>query len=781
VDEIQVKSSGYAAEYGGSTGGVVNVVTKSGTNAWTGEALATIEGDTLEGGRRRTLRLVPIDASRAEYITYPEDAYTRIEPGGSMGGPIKRDRAWLFAAYQPALTRTERTVTFTFDGSTATKASSEVSHFFDLSQTAQVRPSLRTRAVVDWSPTSVEGVLPTLDGATYPQGNFDIRERRQNFTASASADWQPGHRWFVGARAGYFTSNRTTANVVEEPLYVFGRPNIDLLDVPEALQQVGGFQTDISNDVSNVDRLSRVNAQIDATLFGRAAGQHTLKGGLQLDRRSNDVNKGGSANRVLLQWDAGAPSQRGTYGFYRVFSNPVAPRRGEITLGSVSDTTIGLFVQDAWTVSDRLTINLGLRTENETVPFYSSVGPEGTVPPIHFGMRDKLAPRAGAAWDVTGDGQWKVHGSWGVFYDIFKLAMPQQAFGGLQSSSYFFKLETYDWPHLLDSPNCPPACPGGQARPPQQLDASFENIDPSLDPMRTQELTVGVEHQLTARLAVSARVVHKQIDKAVEDIGSIDAEGQAIYVIGNPGYGRATEAFDGVPYPKAVRDYDAVELVARRRLERNWALTASYVWSRLQGNYSGLSESDENGRTDPNIGITFDNALGLFDEDGRIIDGPLATDRPHQAKAQLVYTAPFGLNVGVFQMVASGLPVTRFVSVFQRIAPVFYAGRGSDGRTQALSQTDASVQYVRRLHGRTRLTVGLNVLNLFNQAAGISRFSRETDAQTDVVIDQADYFAGRADVTAAMAAQQTRRDPRFLQYEYFQDPIKARLSVRFSF
>ena len=282
--------------------------------------------------------------------------------------------------------------------------------------------------------------------------------------------------------------------------------------------------------------------------------------------------------------------------------------------------------------------------------------------------------------------------------------------------------------------------------------------------MRTQELTVGVEHQLTARLAVSARFVHKQIDKAVEDIGSVDTDGNPIYVIGNPGYGHATEAFAGVPYPKAVRDYDAVELVARRRLERNWALTASYVWSRLHGNYSGLSQSDENGRTDPNLGITFDDALGLFDDDGQVIDGPLATDRPHQAKAQFVYTAPFGLNVGVFQMVASGLPVTRFVPLAEALAPVFYAGRGSDGRTQALSQTDVSVQYVRPLGGRTRLTVGLNVLNVFNQAAGISRFSRETAQGATVDVEQADYYAGRADVAAAMADQQTERDPRFLQY-----------------
>ena len=157
---------------------------------------------------------------------------------------------------------------------------------------------------------------------------------------------------------------------------------------------------------------------------------------------------------------------------------------------------------------------------------------------------------------------------------------------------------------------------------------------------------------------------------------------------------------------------------ARKQLDRNWALTASYVWSRLYGNYSGLSESDENGRTEPNIGGTFDAPLALFGGDGRPLYGRLATDRPHQFKAQFIYTAPFGVNVGVFQSLASGLPVSRFAVLAPGIAPVFYAGRGSDGRTPALSQTDVSVQYVLALGGSKRLTVGLNVLNLFDQGHG---------------------------------------------------------------
>jgi carboxypeptidase family protein len=780
VDEIQVKSSGYTAEYGGSTGGVINVVTKSGTNRWRGDVLANIEGDALDGGRRPTLRRVPTDSTRAEYVTYPEDTYSRIEPGFAVGGPLKRDRAWLFAAYQPALTHTNRTVTFTFDGSTATRASDQVDHFVNINQTTQVHDRLRTRATLNWSPSRQNGMLPALDGATYPQGNFDIIDRSQNYTASVSADWVVTPRLFLGTRAGYFTTNRTTANVTEQPLFTFLRTNIGYLDVPSSLQQVVGFQTDLSNDVSQVDRLSRVNAQVDATYFGSLAGQHTLKAGLQFDRRSNDVDKGQSANRVNLFWNAAILGQRGRYGYYRVFSNPIDSRRGSITFGNVSDTTVGVFVQDAWTVHRRLTVNLGLRTENETVPFYSPVGATG-VQPIHFSFRDKLAPRAGAAWDVAGDGRWKVHGSWGVFYDIFKLTLPQAAFGGGQFMLYSFKLETYDWPSLVSSPDCPPACPGGEARPPIRFDPSFENLDPDLDPMRLQEVTVGVEHQVSPHLAVSARFVHKQLDKAVEDIGSVDADGNPTYVIGNPGYLRATEAIPGVPYPKAVRDYDGVELVGRKLLDRNWALTTSYVWSRLYGNYSGLSESDENGRTEPNIGLTFDSALALFGGDGQPLYGRLATDRPHQAKAQLVYTAPFGVNVGVFQSVASGLPVSRSAVLSPGIGPVFYAGRGSEGRTPVLSQTDLSVQYVVALSGRKRLTLGLNVLNLFNQAQGVSRHSVENDQNALVEIDEADYYAGRADVSAAFDRQQVPRDPRFLQYQFFQQPIRARVGVRFSF
>jgi hypothetical protein len=124
--------------------------------------------------------------------------------------------------------------------------------------------------------------------------------------------------------------------------------------------------------------------------------------------------------------------------------------------------------------------------------------------------------------------------------------------------------------------------------------------------------------------------------------------------------------------------------------------------------------------------------LALFHGNGHPLYGRLATDRPHQAK--VIYAAPFGVNVGVFQSVASGLPVSRFAALSPGILPVFDAARGSEGRTPALSQTDLSVQYVLALGGRKRVMVGLNALNLFNQAQGVSRYSRENDQNAEVLM-----------------------------------------------
>ena len=76
---------------------------------------------------------------------------------------------------------------------------------------------------------------------------------------------------------------------------------------------------------------------------------------------------------------------------------------------------------------------------------------------VEFNFGDKLAPRVGFAYDIKGDGTWKAFGSWGIFYDIFKLELPRGSFGGDKWLEYYYTLDTFNWPTIDDSPNCPPA------------------------------------------------------------------------------------------------------------------------------------------------------------------------------------------------------------------------------------------------------------------------------------------------------------------------------------
>ena len=220
----------------------------------------------------------------------------------------------------------------------------------------------------------------------------------------------------------------------------------------------------------------------------------------------------------------------------------------------------------------------------------------------------------------------------------------------------------------------------------------------------------------------------------------------------------------------------------RRPLGNRWGFSLSYLWSRLDGNYSGLSQSDENGRVSPNVGRLYDHPVIMFDEKGRPVYGRLATDRPHQVKGYLVYSTAFGMNLGAFQFVGSGLPVTREAAVLPPSRyPMQYLGRLSDGRTPALSQTDVYVQQDVRLGRGTRLSVGISVSNLFNQDTATSKFVVETEPGAGLVIDEADLYAGRLDFQQLFAQQHVLKDPRFLMTNDYQAPRTARVMVRWSF
>jgi hypothetical protein len=811
VEEVQVKSSGYTAEYGGAMGGVINAVTKSGTNEFRGFGLFNWQGAKLAGGAGApsiiantgnsgvpTLRISLTDQNASEYITYPQDQWNRYEPAIAIGGPIAVNKAWFWAAYMPVTTPMKRTVTLTATRNPISVDRKELIQNMSANQTSQISSGIRTRVSFNNSWQKADGLLPALNGTDVVGTNYGKGSVFPNWTLSANADWVVSPKVFVGLRGGYYDSDRHDTNVTEQPQFVFQSSNVGLAGVPADLQHPTAFNSIPSNQKVTQDQQTRAFFQVDTTWYGNLHGQHQFKGGVQLDRLGNNVLSGNARPVVRMFWNqpltSGSPVQRGAFGYYEVRSNGVDPSKGIITEGNVHSTNIGLFIQDAWTVASGLTINAGIRTEREQVPAYTT-GPDIPDFGIKFSFKDKLAPRAGFAYDVKHDGKWKVSGSWGIFYDIFKLELPRGSFGGDKWLSYYYALDTPNWPTLLDSSGCPPACPGTKIRGPIDFrHPSFgsDSIEPDLKPMRSQEAMLGLDHEFNSTMAVNVRYVHKQLDRVVEDTGSLDADGNEIYIIANSGEGLTSLAFTSpqVAMPKPQRDYDSVEFAFDKRMSHNWYLRASYLWSRLYGNYTGLTQSDESGRTSPNVGRAYDYPLMMFTGTGEAAFGNLPTDRPGQFKTQFIYAFPFGTSVGFNQYLASGIPVTREAAVLPTsFYPVQYLGRGSDGRTPIYSQSDLYVQHEIKLSGNRRLQVNANVQNLFNQRTEISNFSTQVRSGNGLTFNEAAFYRGQVNFPALISAGSaavtaggpTFTDPRFLLANDYQSPIMVRLGVKLMF
>ncbi len=806
VEEVQVKSSGYTAEFGGATGGVINVITKSGTNDWRGSALLNFQSSGLAGENRPTLRQTLTNSDLAEYITYPKDDSTRIEPGFSIGGPIVRDRGWFFGAYQPALITTDREVTAESAANPSAVPNSNEQktqvQYMTGNITSQLSDSLRGRFAFNNSWNRQEGLLPSLNASDLAGSDYRKTSTFPVWSLAGNMDWVASPSLFFGIRAGYSLSDTYDTDVTKVPRYNWPTTsNVGLLDVPANLQQPTGFTSVLSNLETLEDKQTRAYFQADGTVYGNLGGAHQLKFGVTADRLGNRVDSGEAGARVTIRWNAplssnsancaGVAGCRGPYGYYSVRSNAVDPRRGFITQGDINMNVIGLFIQDAWTIHNKLTVNAGVRTEKEGIPYYDTET-AGTDFGFKFGFGDKIAPRVGFAYDVRGDGRTKVFGSWGVFYDIFKLELPRGSFGGDKWLEYYYTLDTFDWPNLVANAACPPACPGTQMRVTdfRHISVGSSAIEPDLKPMKQQEATAGLEHQLNDRIAVSVRYVHKQIDRAIEDTqtATLDADGNEIYIIANPGEGLAEPAFrsaDGsilASIPKPQRDYDSVEFAAEKRFSDNWYLRTSYLWSRLYGNYSGLSQSDENGRTSPNVGRLYDYPMMMFMDGGQPVFGRLPTDRPHQFKTQFIYQFNFGTSLGLNQYVASGLPVSRELGIYPgNNLPVQYMGRMSDGRTPTFSQTDLLLQHEFRFMGTRALQVSFNILNLFNQDTAISKHSTYQKVNGVTPTSEEAFYLGQLNLADLIAPQGVVVDPRFLMDSAFQAPIQARFGVKFIF
>lgn len=753
VREVQVQSGGFDAQYGGATGGVVNVITKGGSDEFHGEGSVMFSNSLLNSRVRGFWQRSPLSATTAEFFRSKEDDYTDIYPGGSLSGPILKQRLHFFTSYFPEFHRTERSIAFATGPKTTVNRLTR--HFGMARLDYAPTDKIQVNTSYLWTPIRSKGLLTGTDPRVAPPTN-DL-SIGGGYTPSnaytASFTWTPTAKLVFSARYGYkyLNDKGNTYGLPTNTLLLYDTcnnvatscssyiPGPGGLTPPVAVQQSSGYQNSSSTFNTFFDITTRHNVYLDGSYLLRLGGQdHFIKGGFSLNRIENKVKDDYANGFFRFSWGQGFTrgsllNVRGEYGYY-TWQDGIKHDSG------ANSRNEGFYIQDQWRVHPRVTLNIGVRFENEFLPPFTHVVNGAPVPnPIVFGWGDKIAPRLGGAWDVMGNGKWKLSASYGEFFDTMKYELARSSFGGDYWHDHVYKLDNPNV-NLLSLAN--PGALGVQIIDidnrtiPINSQGQLDGIDPALKPMLSREFTVSSEHQFSGNMFFSGRYTRKRLVRGIEDIGVLDANESEVYTIGNPGFG-ATDSTkfttpNGVPLtPKARRDYDGVEFRLDQRFSegrlRNFGYFASYTWSRLYGNWSGLANSDEAGRSQPNVSRAFDLSPGNFNEKGQNVFGRLATDRPHQAKFfgnYLLKTRAGDTNFSLSQLVYSGTPLSSEITF---IVPIFYKGRGNLGRTPTFTQTDILVAHTIHLTERVGLKFDANITNLFNQATVIAntvRFNR---------------------------------------------------------
>jgi len=791
VQEVQVKNSGFNAEYGGATGGVINVVTKGGNNTWRGDFGMQFEPSGLRADNRPGLNRFTTGSIATttyqqfpEYITSPKSQDLNFLPSANLSGPIVKNKLWFFGSYSPTIfTQTTETkfyssapvATRTFFGSQTYTAKQKNEYAFGRLD-ANPTSKLRVTGTYLWNPLKQQGINPygtiSLSGnvpatpasncATFPGlgqycGN-DLSSRQggiqtsNNVTASAVYT-------FTSNIVGSFRYSRGFLNEKLGNYFKFSGVRYICQNGSTAARAFAGAcnqgEADPANEQTVKDISVRENYEGDGTFLFNGGGRHELKGGYAHMTIFNDLLKA-FTTRVYMQY--GAPIDADFN-----WSHPALPSAPICAVGQTTGCVLGhgtlyrfgqkgsgenlnqaFYVQDKWQPTRRLTLNLGVRIEKEDIPSYN-----GFAAPFAFGWGDKVAPRLGFAYDLTGDGKTKVFGSYGNFFDRLKFRMAQGSFGGDFYRTDFFELSPDGRNYRAYTPEvilgnftdpiggkCAPTGFIGSGLSRCQVDwrvasnvpgADIEEaggVDVNLKPYQQRELTFGAERELWKNFVLRGRFTNKKLINAIEDAGAISSQGSEIYITGNPGEGYHADFLKqfgyNAPYAHPRRDYNAVEIVLDRRLANNYFFNMSYTYSRLRGNYSGLSNSDEGGRSDPGVNRSFDLPLIGFTAKGKDDYGPLATDRPHVFSAYGGYSKKWGhtantTDFSFFQTFQSGTPRSTLISF---IVPIFLNERGDLGRTPMFTNTDFNVQHNYRFGTDKRygVEVSMNILNLWDEA-----------------------------------------------------------------
>ena len=751
--EFQVKTGGYSVEFGRTTGGVINAVTRSGTNEFEFGSEIVWEPSFLQSSKADHFTRAGAPRIIGQY-----DEYDRTNASVYASGPILKDRLFFFALYEAR-------------NYNAVNTNNEATSFSDADANegfwgAKIDWQISDNHLLEALAFSDENETVTdRYGFTYSSGARGGRQAT-NFADTGGMNWALTYTGYLAdnftMKALYGENERTASNQSDSDL--------QCNRVQDRRGQTVG-ELGCSQSSTVLDRTdTREAARLD---FEWVIGDHQLRLGLDHETNTSehsDFNTG--SDRLLYElFRTGAAGATVNDVALPGNTDYVRTRNDGVT-GEFETINSAYYVEDNWSITPNLVFNAGVRLEA-----FDNKNSDGD---SYIKIDDMVAPRVGFSWDMRGDNRTKLFGNAGrYFLPVANVINIKQA-GGFLDERRFYLLAGLQ-PFTYNGQTFQRPVLGAQFGPvdTSQGDGTVRDlrgtVDQDIDPVYQDELILGFQAMIDDRWSWGARGIYRDMHNAIDDMRILSTgvvcagrPNRAGFVMGNPGRpltiftdtncngaggtqgdndglvtvdlsnngwarftgnnGAGTYLGVTTGFPEPKRSYKALELMLNRAWDEQWSLNAYYTLSFSEGNAEGPVNSDFNfadsGRTE-----AFDDPWVNYGGNGY-----LPNDRRHQFKVRASYGLTDNWLFGASFAAASGRPISKlgvgnpidgqsFHSYFictancsaafgQRVYE--FNARGSEGRTPWIFDVGLNATY-RYSFSAADVQVKLSVYNLLDQ------------------------------------------------------------------
>ncbi|MFL6547993.1 MAG: carboxypeptidase regulatory-like domain-containing protein [Povalibacter sp.] len=744
IDTQQVLTGGYGPQYGMSTGGVVAVTTRKGTNEFEIGAAVSYSPDALQEQSPRTYT-----PQREAYRDYSQNERNENIYDLWIGGPIIQDKLFFFAVGE--LTDRDR---LNYPNSYYQTANVQDQHAESPFWLADVTWHISDNHIVDFTAMDDTRKYTTKQFGDVTGGDGFVT--KGDFLGTQYEKF--GGRTYIGSYHGQITDDLAVS-------LSYG----DLTSVRETYQRTAdGSLVTYNGVIGDFNQpgcpwiyavgIEGVNSCFISSTIPSAAGEDTRKNGRADISYSLDAGKAGvhtlQVGYEKDEWRSFDGESYAGGAYFRYYDNnedalPDYVRVRHFQTGAdVGVDTESYYLSDDWKATDNLLLTIGVRNDS-----FENLNGDG----VAYAKQDDIwQPRLGFAWDVTGDQTKKLYGSYGIYSLPIAATV---AVRGASASLY----DTQNWnfdsidpatgrPHLTTPRGALGYLNSEDGSTPNPSWVASNNLDPTIQ----EEFILGYQMELAPNWTAGIKGTYRNLKKTIDDMcdtrpfeawadqnlgaGSFDpAAGTPGCFMFNPGssmsfsnmdlnndgtFENVTLTPEMINSPKAKRKYYSVEMSLEKTMSDRWYMRGSYTWAQSYGNAEGLVNSD-NGQDDTGVTIAFD-----FPELMTYANGYLPNDRRHTIKLLGAYQITPEFTVSTNLLAQSGRPMN-CVGVDQTVDDAFHydasyfycngtpAPRGSIGRTGFRFDLDLGLSYAPTW--APGLALQAQVFNLFNLSADLSR------------------------------------------------------------